>query len=83
MIENKLEQLILIKSAEWGRRVTFKEISKTTGLAETTLSRMTTGNSQGIRYDVLDKLCTFFDATPNDILAYDRDGDHDTMNDEA
>ena len=82
MIENRLELLILEKSAEWERRITLKEISQKTGLAEATLIRLKSKNSKGIRYDVLDKLCTFFNVTPDDILIYIPDGngqghDHD------
>lgn len=73
MVINELDQLIRVKAAEWGRKITYKEIARETGLAESTVARLKS-NSKGIRYDVLDRLCAFFDCTPGDILRYEPSG---------
>jgi DNA-binding Xre family transcriptional regulator len=69
-VVNRLEQLILDKSSEWQRRITLKEISEATGISETTLIRMRSSDSKGIRYDVLDRLCKFFEVGVGDIIHY-------------
>lgn len=70
MIENRIEQVILLKQAALGRRITDVEISETTGIARSTLSRLRSDDGKGIRFDVLDGLCKFFDCQVGDILVY-------------
>ena len=67
-IRNRIDQLVREKQVEWERNITYREISEATGIAESTLSRMKEG--KGIRYDVLDALCTFFSCQVGDILEY-------------
>jgi DNA-binding Xre family transcriptional regulator len=43
-------------------------VSGATGIAQKTLSALETGVSQGIEFNTLIKLCTFFKCTPNDLL---------------
>jgi putative transcriptional regulator len=43
-------------------------LAKETNVAYTTLWKLETGRSQSISFDVLEKLCTALDCTPNDIL---------------
>ncbi len=74
MIKNRIDQLIREKSVEWQRDVTAREISEATGIAESTFSRMR-GDPKGIRFDVLDSLCKFFDCSVCDILVYVPDSD--------
>ena len=69
-VVNRLKQLILDKSSEWQRRITLKEITTATGISETTLIRMQSPESKGIRYDVLDRLCVFFGCQVGDILVH-------------
>jgi len=69
MIKNRIDQLIREKSVAWHRDVTAREISEATGVAESTLSRMRS-DTKGIRFDVLNALCAFFDVQPGEILIY-------------
>ena len=69
-IINRLEQMILQRSAEWGRRLTAREVARQTGLAESTIYRMTSGEQRMITYETLDKLCVFLQCTPGDLLVY-------------
>lgn len=68
-IVNRLDQLLRERAAEWKRDITYREISEETGIAESTLSRMKSGG-KGIRYDVLDGLCEFFQCQVGDVLVY-------------
>lgn len=68
-IENRLAQVIREKSAEWGRDVTYDDICNTTGLSRGTIARMKS-DGKGIRFDVLNKLCEFFQCQVGDILVY-------------
>lgn len=60
--EMNLEQFVLFKSAEWNRRITWTEISQSTGIGKNTLTRLSNGTCQQIALDTLDKLCNFFDV---------------------
>jgi putative transcriptional regulator len=68
-INVRLDQVIREKQAEWERDITYREISETTGLAESTIARLKAG-SKGIRFDVLDRLCKFLGVVPGDLLEY-------------
>lgn len=45
-----------------------RQVSEATGIAQKTLSALETGTSQGITFSTLARLCEFFSCTPNDIL---------------
>jgi putative transcriptional regulator len=50
------------------RRLTQKEVAQATGIGQKTLSALETGASQGIEFNTLVKLCTFFRCAPSDVL---------------
>ena len=50
------------------RKLTQREVAQATGIGQKTLSSLETGVSQGIEFNTLVKLCTFFMCTPSDIL---------------
>lgn len=52
--------------AERGLKIT--QVSKDTGISRTTLTALTQGNAQGIQLDTMSTLCTYLQATPNDIF---------------
>lgn len=67
-IEFRLAQIIRETQAKWMRNITYREISESTGIAESTIARLKS-EARGIRFDVLDRLCEFFDVEPGDLIA--------------
>lgn len=45
-----------------------ERVSRATGITQKQLSALETGNSKGIQFSTLLKLCTFLECTPNDLL---------------
>jgi DNA-binding Xre family transcriptional regulator len=43
------------------------------GIAEGNYRRLENGHAKSISFDAIDKLCGFFNCTPNDILEYKND----------
>ena len=50
------------------KKLTQKEVAQATGIGQKTLSALETGASQGIEFNTLIKLCTFFRCTPSELL---------------
>ncbi|ARD45903.1 helix-turn-helix transcriptional regulator [Colwellia sp. PAMC 21821] len=73
MIRFKLKELIAEKSFQEGRRVTIEEISKSTGIHRTTLSKLSNIKGYNASTDVLDKLCAFFDVKISDVAVFIKD----------
>lgn len=63
MVEITLKQLLE------ARGMSMYALAKDTGLAYTTLWKLQSGDSQGISFDVLEKVCGALECTPNDLLA--------------
>ena len=60
MIRFRLKELIADKEFKEGRRITFDEIAKSTGIHRTTLSKVANQKGYNTTTDVLDKLCVYF-----------------------
>lgn len=60
MIRFRLKELIAEREFQEGRRVTFNEIAKATGISRTTLSRVTNSFGYSTTTDNLDRLCGYF-----------------------
>ena len=56
------------------KRIKMSEVARATGIGKTTLMRFYHDKSEGIRFDVLAKLCDFLDCQPGDLLEYVPDG---------
>jgi putative transcriptional regulator len=56
------------RETKTGQRVTAKAISQATGITEKTLSRLINQETSRIDFDVLERLCEFFDCQPGEIL---------------
>ena len=54
MIKNRLRQIMLEWSAQHGHRLTIRELTNKTGLAESTVIRMTQERQRLINYDTLE-----------------------------
>lgn len=64
MIKNKLSVLM----AE--RLISVTDISKETGISRSTLTSIYYRKAKGITFDVLNKLCEYFDCEVSDILEH-------------
>ena len=76
MIVIRLDQLIFEKQAEWGKKLTYREIAKATDVSLATLARWRVGKGDGqtrINLIALNALCAFFDCQPGDLLTYQPD----------
>jgi putative transcriptional regulator len=63
VIKVRLEELL----KERGRSLYW--LGKEAGVSYTTLWKLKTGETQGISFEVLDKLCEALDCAPGDLLA--------------
>lgn len=70
MIRFRLKELIADKEFKEGRRVTFDEIAKSTGIHRTTLSKLANQKGYNTTTDVLDKLCVYFEVKLEGVAEY-------------
>ncbi len=54
------------------RGVSMYRLAKDTGLAYTTLWKLQNGDSQGVSFDVLEKICLRLDCSPGDLFSVKR-----------
>jgi putative transcriptional regulator len=52
----------------WQGKVTQRQLARATGIAQKTLSALESGQTSGIDFTTLARLCDYFGCTPNDIL---------------
>ncbi len=64
----RLKELMAQKSRLEGRRVTYADIYKSTGIFSSTLSRLAAGRAKRVDLAVLERLCEYFDCEPGDLL---------------
>lgn len=50
-------------------RISQVELAQKTGITQKQISALESGNTQGIKFATLVKLCSFFNCTPNDLLS--------------
>lgn len=74
MIRFRLKELIADKEFKEGRRVTFDEIAKSTGIHRTTLSKLANQKGYNTTTDVLDKLCVYFEVKLAEVAEYSLEG---------
>ncbi|EGT2192190.1 helix-turn-helix domain-containing protein [Clostridium perfringens] len=66
MINNKFSMLL-------GKRlVKISEVSRETGISRTTLTSLYYKKSTKISFDVLDKLCSYFECSISDIIEFEK-----------
>ncbi len=71
MIRTRFEELRLQKARQRGvTRIPLRQIVEETGLAETTLLRLSNDTSTRVDYSTLDALCKYFGCTVGDLLEY-------------
>lgn len=73
MIRFFLKERISDLEFRLGRRVTLDEVSKTTGIHRTTLSKIANKKGYNCTTDNLGKLCDYFDCRIEDLVEYLQD----------
>ena len=68
MIRFRLRELMAAKARVEGRRVTYADIHKATGIFPSTLSRLAAGQGRRVDLAVLERLCEYFDCGPGDLI---------------
>ena len=70
MIVSRFEEMRLKKSRSDGEKLPLRKIVEETGLAETTLLRLSNGTNNRIDYSTLNALCEYFNCGVGDLLEY-------------
>ena len=70
MIQCRLRELMAAKTRLTRRKITYSLIKEETGLSKTTLVRLGNDRANLIGTSTLDRLCSFFDCQPGDLLIY-------------
>ncbi len=71
MIRVNFTQQLLEKSAEQGRHITIDDVAKESGISRITLMRIKKDPTRGTNTDIIDKLCTYFNCSPGDLLIHE------------
>jgi len=70
MIRYRLRERIADAEFRTGKRVTLTEIQRSTGVSQSTLSKLTTRRGYTTTTDVLDRLCRYFGCELSEIAEY-------------
>ena len=70
MIRFRLNEMISEKSFQEGRRITIGEVAKETGINRMTLSKMINHRGYSTVTDNLDKPCTYFRCSLDELAEY-------------
>ena len=55
------------------RNVKSKDLAEHIGITEANLSLLKQGKVKGVRFDTLERICTYLDCQPGDLLRYEPD----------
>ena len=66
----KLRDIRLRHQVKVGRPVPIQEVADAMNIDRKALARMEKGQTSRIDFDILAKLCSFFEVTPGDLLEY-------------
>lgn len=75
MIRFKIKEVISEREFQSGRRITQDEISQSTGIHRTTLSKISGQRGYNTTTDNIDKLCRFLGCKVEDLMQYIPDED--------
>lgn len=53
--------------------LTLRELAEATNLALSTVTGLTSGRAKRIDFETIDKLCTYFNVQPGELLAWEAD----------
>ncbi len=70
MIRIRLAQLIDDLKFDQGKKISYSDLSTSTGISRSTLNRIANVPGYITTTDVIDKLCEFFECQPGDLLSY-------------
>jgi len=68
MVIYHLKDLILRKSAETNKKIQYSDITEETGISRVTLTRMASKMGHKVNVDVIEKLCLYFNVTPDKLM---------------
>jgi putative transcriptional regulator len=68
MIKFRLKQLMVEKEFKDGIKLSLSKIATTLKIGRTTLSQMVNAKKARPQLSTIEKLCRFFDCSPNDLL---------------
>ena len=69
MVIYRLKNLMLEKSVKDNMKITYKDIYEQTGISRNTLTRMASSKGYKVNVDTIEKLCHYFNCTPNDLMS--------------
>jgi len=69
MIIYHIKDLMLKKSAKMKIKITYADIVNSTGISRITLSKMASKNNHNACAKIVEKLCCYFECTPNDLMS--------------
>ena len=61
-MRNNLRVILAIKG------IKANQMSRDTGISETTISKLASGNTKAIHFDTLETICVYLNVTPNDLF---------------
>lgn len=67
-IRSNLRVLHSLKEADEARKITYREISESSGVAESTISALMNNKVSLFAADTIDRLCGFYTCEPGDII---------------
>jgi len=73
-IVSRAFQLRLDYQGKLGRTVTLSEVAEKTSITRLTLRKIERGDTRGVDFDTLEKLCAFYGVGVGEILEYDPNG---------
>jgi|GEM_PF-294561 len=68
MIKYNLRTLISDKAFLENRKINYDEVADSTGISRTTLSKIASVKGYNAGADIIEKLCRYFNCTPNDLM---------------
>lgn len=67
----KVDAKLKEKSEREGRTILQKEVADVTKIPQGTVSRYMKGNLRRVDFDVLEKLCDYFQCAPGDLIGFE------------
>jgi putative transcriptional regulator len=75
VIRNRVKILIAQKEHIENRKLTYRTISKETGLSTSTLTALVSQKIESYASSTIERLCQYFNCLPGDIIEYSPDPD--------
>lgn len=70
MVQSRFDRLRQQKAERDGHKITLQMVTDATGIASSTLHKLSTGNWTGIYRNTIDALCKYFGVGVGDLLEY-------------